>query len=237
MNTEIKLSNIIAHISGFTDNSKKEFFELLKKSNLYNYVYIIDVDLITNNIISDKNMEILYSKYEYNIEASKNINISIANSKLVLQKSKELEKKMFLYWKVKMEYYINKIINNSKKKILLIGYLSYFKNHKINLNLSINTKFFLKVDYLEHAKTIIKYNLDNYKDDIINGLFDLNFLDINFLIKKRTLLQHIYNKLNYINMNLISIINIIELYLQIQIPNVLYYSTFNKYEKKNTYII
>ena len=98
--------------------------------------------------------------------------------------------------------------------------------------MSINTKFFLKVDYIEHAKTIIEYNLDNYKDDIINGTFDLNFLDINFLIKKRTLLQHIYNKLNYINMNLISIINIIELYLQIQIPNILYYSTFNKYEKK-----
>jgi hypothetical protein len=225
MNTEINISKIIAHISGFTDNSKKDFFELLKKSNLYNYVNIVDVDLITNNIVSDKNMEILYSKFEYYLNSSK-------NNKFFLQKSKELEKKMFLYWKVKMEYYINKIINNSQKKILLIGYLSYFKNHKINLNLSINSKFFIKVNYLEHAKTIIEYNLDNSRNDIINGIFDLNFLDINFLIKKRTLLQHIYNKLNYINMNLISIVNIIELNLQIKIPNILYYSTFNKYEKK-----
>ena len=225
MNTEINISKIIAHISGFTENSKKYFFELFKKSNLYNNINIVDVDLITNNIITDKNMEILYSKFEYYSNSSK-------NNKLFLEKSKELEKKMFLYWKVKMEYYINKIINNSNKKILLVGYLSYFKNHKINLNLPINTKFFIKVNHIEHAKSIIEYNLDNSRNDIINGLFDLNFLDINFLIKKRTLLQHIYNKLNYINLNLISIINIIELNSQTEIPNILYYSTFNKYDKK-----
>jgi hypothetical protein len=225
MNTEINISKIIAHISGFTENSKKYFLELFKKSSLYNNINIVDVDLITNNIITDKNMEILYSKFEYYSNSSK-------NNKLFLEKSKELEKKMFLYWKVKMEYYINKIINNSNKKILLVGYLSYFKNHKINLNLPINTKFFIKVNHIEHAKSIIEYNLDNSRNDIINGLFDLNFLDINFLIKKRTLLQHIYNKLNYINLNLISIINIIELNSQTEIPNILYYSTFNKYDKK-----
>ena len=148
MNTEINISKIIAHISGFTENSKKYFFELFKKSNLYNNINIVDVDLITNNIITDKNMEILYSKFEYYSNSSK-------NNKLFLEKSKELEKKMFLYWKVKMEYYINKIINNSNKKILLVGYLSYFKNHKINLNLPINTKFFIKVNHIEHAKSII----------------------------------------------------------------------------------
>jgi hypothetical protein len=131
-----------------------------------------------------------------------------------------------------MEYYINKIILSSTKKILLIGYLSFFKNHKIYLNLNIVPKFFIKVNYINHAQSIIKYNIENLKNDIIDGTFDLNYLDINFLIKKRIQLQTIYTKIGYIIMNLNSVINTIELNTQISIPETLYYASFKKYEKK-----
>jgi len=177
-------------------------------------------------------MEILFGKFEYYLERSKDKNLSQIENKSALIKSKSLEKKMFQYWKVKMEYFINKLIKKSTKKVLLIGYLSFFKNHRININLNIIPKFFVKVEYSEHAKSIIRYNLKNSSEDIINGDFDLEYINSDFLIKKRMLLENIYIKLNYIRLSLLSIINILELIYQVKIPNVLFYASFIKYEKK-----
>jgi hypothetical protein len=232
MNTEFNQNIIFAHIAGLTEQSKEDLYIFLKKSSLKNYIEIIDVDIITNKIIGDTNMEILFSKFEYHSTRAKDKNLSQVETKSSLNKSKNLEKKMFQYWKVKMEYFINKISNKSKKKILLIGYLSFFKNHRININLNIISKFFIKVDYDQHAKSIIKYNLENSKEDIINGDFDLEYLNIDFLVKKRIQLQTIYTKINYVVLNLTSIINILEIIIQTDIPNTLYYASFIKYDKK-----
>ena len=119
-----------------------------------------------------------------------------------------------------------------QKKIILIGYLSFFKNHRLYLNLNIVTKFFLKINYVDHAKSIIKHNLENSKNDIIEGNFDLNYLNADFLIKKRIQLQTIYSKISYIIMSLTSIINTLELYYQTSVPEVLFYASFIKYDKK-----
>jgi hypothetical protein len=177
-------------------------------------------------------MEILFAKFEYHSLRSKDKNLSQIENKTSTTKAKNIERKMFQYWKVKMEYHINKLVVKSKRKILLIGYLSFFKNHRININLNINTKFFTKVEYIEHAKSIIKYNLENSKEEIINGDFDLDYLNQDFLTKKRIQLQTIYTKINYYIFNLSTIINILELMIQIKIPDVLYYASFTKYDKK-----
>ena len=232
MRIEINQNIIIGHIAGLTDTSKNELYEIVLKSSVFKHIEIIDTDIITAKIIDDNNMSTLFAKFEFYLERSKNQNISQTENKSALLKSKQLEKKMFQYWKVRMEYYINKITSSSNKKILLIGYLSFFKNHKIYLNLNIVPKFFIKVNYINHAQSIIEYNLDNSKNDIIDGSFDLNYLDINFLIKKRMQLQTTYTKIGYVLMNLSSIINTIELYLQIEIPEILYYASFVKYDKK-----
>jgi len=232
MNTKYNKNIIFAHIAGLTVQSKNELNLLFNKSLLINYFDIIDVDLFTNKIIEDTNMEILFNKYEYHLNRSKDKNLSQTETKLSQVKTKTLEKKMFQYWKVKIEYFINKLTQHKNKKIILIGYLSFFKNHRININLDIIPKFFVKVDSEQHAKTIIKYNLENSKEDIINGDFDLDYLNIEFLIKKRIQLQNIYSKINYMQFNLISIINILELKHQIQPPNTLYYASFTKYDKK-----
>lgn len=232
MDTEINQNIIFAHIAGLTEQSKLDLFLLLKKSILIEHLELIDVDLITNKIIEDTNMEILFGKYEYYSERSKDKTLSQIENKTSITKAKSIEQKMFQYWKVKMEYYINKLVVKSKRKIILIGYLSFFKNHRININLPINTKFFTKVEYNEHAKSIIKYNLENAKEDIINGNFDLDYLNIDFLTKKRIQLQSIYTKINYNVLNLSTIINILELMIQIEIPTVLYYASFTKYDKK-----
>ena len=232
MDTEINQNTLIGHIAGLTEYHKTQLPEMLKKIKMDKHVSIIDVDTITTKIIDDDNMVTLFSKYEYHFERSKDKSISHNENRISLEKAKNIEKKMFEYWKVKMEFYINKIISSSPKKILLVGYLSFFKNHRIYLNLNILTKFFLKVDFVENAKNIIRHNLEYSKDDIINGLFDLNYLDINFLVKKRINLQSIYTKINYITMNLNMILNTINLYHQMDLPNKLYYASFIKYDKK-----
>jgi hypothetical protein len=232
MDTEINQNSIIAHIAGLTDHSKVEFYNIFKKSQLVKFVEIIDVDIITTKIIEDNNMETLFAKFEYYSDRSKNQDLTQLENKSALGKAKQLEKKMFQYWKVRMEYYINKLSANSQKKIILIGYLSFFKNHRIYLNLSIVTKFFLKVNYTEHAKSIIKHNIENSKNDIIDGNFDLNYLNPDFLIKKRIQLQTIYSKISYIIMSLTSIINTLELNYQTSIPDTLFYASFIKYDKK-----
>ena len=232
MDTEINQNIIIGHIAGLTEQSKNELYTIMEKSELNKKIEIIDADIITNKIIDDNNMNTLFAKFEFYSDRSKNQNLSQTENKNALTKAKQLEKKMFQYWKVRMEYYINKIMSSSSKKILLIGYLSFFKNHKIYLNLNIVPKFFIKVNYITHAQSIISYNLDNSRNDIIEGTFDLNYLDINFLMKKRMQLQTTYTKIGYALMNLQSTINTIELNSQIDIPDILYYASFAKYEKK-----
>lgn len=232
MDTEINQQSIYAHIAGLTEPNKVEFYNLFKKSHLNKFIDILDVDLITTKIIEDNNMDKLFKKYSYYFDRSKDNNLSKIEMKNSLNKAKEFEKKMFQYWKVKMEYYINKLSSNSSKKILLIGYLSFFNNHRINLNLNIVPKFFIKVDFNEHSRNVIKYNLENYKNDIIEGNYDLNYLNPQYLIKMRIQLQNIYSKINYIIMSMMSIINTLELYAQTEIPNVLYYASFIKYDKK-----
>lgn len=232
MDTEINQNTIIGHIAGLTEESKNELYKTMSKSDILKYIDIIDADTITTKIIDDNNMAILFAKFEFYSEKAKNTTLSQNENKTSLNKAKLLEKKMFQYWKVRMEYYINKITSGSSKKILLIGYLSFFKNHKIYLNLNIIPKFFIKVNYVTHAQSIIAYNLKHCKNDIIEGSFDLNYLDINFLIKKRIQLQTTYTKIGYALMNLNAIITTIELNTQIVIPDILYYASFTKYEKK-----
>lgn len=231
MDTDCNKNNIIGHIAGIPDYLKTELNALITKSNLNKLIDIVDIDIMTSKIIDDKNMELLFNKYEYHMQRYQDKTLSQTENKISLTKTKQIEKKMFMYWKAKMEYYINKILTQNTKKTLLIGYVSFFKNHKINLNLNISSKFFLKVDHIDHAKSIIKYNLINSASDIINGEFDLNYLSIDFLVKKRIQLQNIYSKIHYVSMGLGQIINTLELLTQINLPDVLYYASFVKYNK------
>ena len=227
MYSEINKNNILAHVSGLTENTKSDFKEILKKSKLYNIIKIIDLDELTDNIINDDNIKSLYKKYN-----QKFIQPKLNKTNLLTKNIKEIEKRIYLYWKVKMQYYINKIVNNTPKKIILIGYISFYKNHKIHLDLNINRKFFVKLNHIDHAKSIIDYNLKTYREDIINGEFDLSFLDLELLIKKRISLENIYKRYYYFNMNIINIINIIELSIHIKFPSILYYASFVKYDKQ-----
>lgn len=225
-------TNIIGHIAGLPILYRDELNNLLSKSSILKNIDIIDFDIITEKILNDNNMTILYSRYEKYLIISKDKTIPTIDVKTALQNIKETEQKMTRYWKAKVEYYLNKLISNHKHKILLVGFISYFKNHKIHINLNIIQKFFVKVDYEDHAKSLIKYNIENSKDDIIDGSFDLNYLNKDFLIKKRFQIQTIYTKLGYVTLPLKLIVNILEICQQTSNPDTLYYASFTKFDKK-----
>ena len=117
METEINQNNIIAHVAGLTENTKTDFFNLLKKSQFSKHIEIVDVDVITTKIIEDDIMEKLFAKFEYYSERSKSQYLTLAENRAASAKVKQLEKKMFQYWKVRMEYYINKLACTNKKKL------------------------------------------------------------------------------------------------------------------------
>lgn len=224
-------NNIIGHIAGLSLFQRDSLNNLFKQSSTLKNITIIDVELINKKIINDNNMMSLLTKIDELTIKSKNKLLSVIEVKNAITEMKDIEKKMTRYWKAKLEYYLNDIISKHTN-VLLIGYIHYIKNHKIYLNLNFINKFFVDIDLEQHAKSIIKYNLDNYYDDIINGDFDINYLDKNFLINKRSQFQTIYNKIGYFNMSLQSIINVLDISQQTSVPDVLYYASTTKYNKK-----
>lgn len=211
------MANIFAHITGLNDLGKQTLINSFYKSDFY----IQDLDDFTSKIISDKNMNYMWETYE---DLQTKINSQ--------QKIKLLERKMNLYWKSKMDEYINNIFDKIKKKIILIGYSTYFKNHKIGINIKTNIKFFQKLNLLTHAKNIVQENLDKYRNDIINGEFPLDYLNLSYIIKKRDTLMNYYQKIGYNIDSINNIINTIHIASKNIAPTSLYFASKENYIKK-----
>jgi hypothetical protein len=220
---------IFAHIVGFNEEIKKQFISKID----YEKYYIQDIDILTNDILNEKEMKELIQRYEYYYNRSNDIKNTNQKNKELLKKAKDLETKIYIYWKNKINYNIIEIINNNnnKKKIILLGYSHFFKNEKIFIKIDTNLKLFVNLNIEEHVKTIITNNLRDYKQDIINGEFNLNYLDYGFLIKKREHLHFLYIKNGYELMILENILKNIQITDNI-VPNILYYVSKNDYKKK-----
>jgi hypothetical protein len=209
--------NYICHIIGITQNMKDHFLNIINEE--FNNITIIDLDVLSSSIINDETMNKLYYKYSY--YSKKNLDNN---------KSKNIEKKMETYWKNKMEWLLAKQIDS--KFTIIIGKNTYNRNSRIYINLQC-CKFIIKVDLIENAKQIIKYNLEKYKDDIIDGIFNLKYLEIDFIIKNRKDLEKLYIKKGYSLKHTNDIIN----FLKININNnnnndKLYIASTKKFDKK-----
>jgi hypothetical protein len=184
---------IIAHIVGFPNCYKQSFLEDFKQFQNNNNITIVDLDEITMNIISEQNVITLYNKldeiYEKKIKNK-------GQTKTLNKTIKEIELKINEFWKSKIDNYLIKEINKNKN-IICIGLSTYFKNHKIGIKIVTSNKLFIKLNLFENARNIIADNLDNSRNEIIQGNFDLNYLDVNFLIRKREDLQNTYEKMSY----------------------------------------
>jgi hypothetical protein len=222
------MKKVFAHIAGINMETK----QLIKKSFSKKIFEIIDLDLITEKIINDKNMLYLYNRDEYYKNKLKDQNLSKINIKQINNIIKKIDHKMNLYWKAKFENGIDNLISNNDKHIILIGYNTYFKNHKIHVNINTDLKYIQKVDLLEHAKTVVSTNLKEYYYDIINGDFPLEFLNHQVIVKKRNNLIVQYQKMEYQLDSINNIINSIEIAQNTDVPNILYYASKENIEKK-----
>lgn len=223
------MNNVFCHIVGLNDKIKYRIFQLLKSPD-FNF-HIIDLDDITQNIINDKNMNLMYNKFENYFQKSKMKDSSKVNTK----KYKEIEKKMNEYWKNKFKFILDKEINKiKKKKIILIGLNTHFKNSRIFVKIDCKLKFFIKLNLVQNAKNVIENNLDSHRDEIIDGTFPLEYLEIDFLVKKRENLINTYQKNGFELKSITSILKIINNNNNFDISTIsdLYIASIDKISKK-----
>jgi len=223
------MDNIFCHIVGLNNKIKDKIIEMLQSNN-FNF-QIIDLDIITQKIINDKNMNLMYEKYEDYFQKSK----LKGSNKINTTKYKEIEKKMIEYWKNKLKLLLEKEIKKNKnKQIVLIGLNTHFKNSRIFVKIESKLKFFIKVDLVDNAKNVIKTNLDEHRNEIIEGTFPLEYLEIDFLVKKRENLLGIYKKNGYELKSITSIIKILSNNTNFDLGSIndLYYASRDKKVKK-----
>lgn len=201
---------VFSHIVGLNDELK-EFFVENVSSLEFN---IIDLDKITESILNEKGMNEIYDELDKNPK-----------------KSKDIEKKMCNYWRENFYLKLGKLVDNNKSKVILLGLSNFFKNNRINIKIETNLKFFVKVNLIKNAKNIVENNLDNHRKEIIDGLFPLDYLNIDFLIKKREDLLNIYTKLGYEEKMINNIIKIIKNNYDNYIDKDLYFGSVDKYNK------
>lgn len=170
---------LTCHIVGLNPITKKELIEDLNK-RVFNAV---DLDEINNQIIEDKDMSTMFTQYQ-KFKDTKN------------DKFKEIDKKMSNYWENKFLELLNEKIKIDKKNIL-IGQSNHYKYINRRINLNTPNKFFIHSSDDDIKKTI-EYNLDSYREDIITGKFPMEYLDFNFIKKKKEAINTSYTKGGYL---------------------------------------
>ncbi len=186
---------IICHIVGITNLIKKEFIDKTQSMH-YN---IIDLDEISNAVLNNSSMQQMYKQYQH-FRDNKN------------DKYKEIDRKMSTYWETTM---IETIYNNIKKdsKNIVIGYSHHYRNINKRINLPQKTpfsKFIIKISKHD-IKNIIKYNLEKYKNDIINGSYPLENIDYDYIFNNRLKIDSIYEKNGYLPKTLDLLYKILDL--------------------------
>jgi hypothetical protein len=172
---------ILCHIVGISNKTKENFIDTI--SNISDNILILDLDDISKKIIFDNKFSVLYNQYLHQ-----------QNNK------RELLKQLGLMWKESFTKEINtEIQNNNSKYIILIGLITFFLDLRIKIDISdeIKHKFFVSINNTTYIKQLIEFNLDFYRNDIINGKFPLTYLDYNFIKEQRLIIQDIYVSKGY----------------------------------------
>jgi hypothetical protein len=171
--------NILCHIIGLNSITKKKFINKINPE----YYELIDLDNINKNILTNPDMDNMFKQYK-KFKDSKN------------DKYKDVEKKMTLFW----ENNFNNLLLNQipqKKKSILIGSNSHYRNMSKKIDMPTNNKFMVNTKD-EDIKSLIEYNLNTYRTQIINGTFSLNYLDESYLKNQKEKLIKSYEKNGYL---------------------------------------
>ena len=86
---------------------------------------------------------------------------------------------------------------NQNKNIIVLGLCSFVLDHRYKVNIQTNNKFFYSIPYDVCASQLIIYNLDTYRNDIIDGKFPIKYLDHDKLMLQRKDLQEEYTDMEY----------------------------------------
>ena len=178
---------------GFNINNKKKFINNIDK----NFFNIIDLDEINELILNDSQMNNLFKQYT-KFKDNKN------------DKFKDIDKNMTTYWEIKFIEKIETLILNNKKNIF-IGLNTHYKNFSKKINLNTLNNFIINSNYNDDVKILIEYNIDHYRENIINGTYPIEYLDFNFLIKKKENIINIFKKNGYIEKTFDEIIDLLKL--------------------------
>lgn len=173
------MNNISCHLIGLNPYNKKELVDTIPKT-IFN---VIDLDTINMEILKTPEIDKMYKQYT-KLKEDKN------------DKFKEVDKKMSTYWE---NNFIDMIQDQVKpKKInILIGQNNHYKSLAKRVPIECTNKFIIKSSD-DDIKAFIKYNLETYQEDIINGSYPLEYIDYKQLQKKRNILDTTYKKIGYI---------------------------------------
>ena len=186
---------IVCHIVGITTYNKQKIIDKIKDLD-YN---ILDLDEYSKIILSNTTMLQMFKQYQIFKEAKND-------------KFKEIDKKMSIYWEKTMEEMIENNLNKKRKNVI-IGYNHHFRNITKRININHNSsfgKFIIKVSKKD-IREIIIYNLDKYRNDIINGAYPLENIDFDYIYNNRIKIETIYEKNGYLPKTLDTIFTILEL--------------------------
>lgn len=174
-----ELNCLTCHIVGLNPQSKSKLINNLNKK-IFN---TIDLDEINQKILEDKQMDNLFKQYS-KLKDHKN------------DKFKEIDKKMSTFWESKFLDHIAESIKPDKKNIL-IGQNNHYRYLSRRVNLQTPNKFVI-LPTTEDIKKLVEHNLDNHRDEIINGTYPIDYLDHEFLLKKWKNITQAYKKSGYL---------------------------------------
>jgi len=187
------IKNIVCHIVGLNPSLKNK---LIKQINKKIYT-IIDLDEINNLIITDPYMIKLFTNYT-NLKENKN------------DKYKETDKKMTQFWEANLSNLIDERRKN-KSKVILLGNSNHYRSLSKKVKIETANRFIIKSAIKKYVREIIRYNIENHKDEIIDGTFPIDYLNFDYLVKKNRLLNESYTKIGYLPKNLSQIIKILQM--------------------------
>jgi hypothetical protein len=186
-------NHLSCHLVGFNPYSKKEFID-----NLNNKIFnVIDLDTINQNILKTHELDKLYKQFQ-KLKNDKN------------DKFKEVDKKMSDFWQKSFIENVEKSIDQ-KKMSILIGQNNHYKSLTKRVNIECTNKIVVKTDIDTEVKEWIRYNLETHKDDIIEGKFPIDYINYDYLHKKRQNIDSTYKKIGYIEKTVDQIKSIIHL--------------------------
>jgi hypothetical protein len=148
-------------------------------------IHIVGINTFIKQLMIDKFKEMNFEIYDLD-EITKDIMFNYKRDDIGV------------YWKKRLTEAINNFINNNQNKnLIILGLSSFVVDHRYKVNIPTNNKFFYSIPHDVCSSQLITYNIDTYRNDIIDGKFPIKYLDHDKLMLQRKNLQEEYTDMEY----------------------------------------